>query len=181
MTDDRVTSDTGAPDTGAPARGRPDNEAGDLTHVDDAGHVHMVDVGAKSMTDRVAVAEATVIMSEATADLVFGGGLPKGDVLASVRIAGIMGAKQTASLIPLCHPVSISAVTIDVERHPDGAVITSLVKTIGQTGVEMEALTAVSVAALALYDMVKGVERGVEIGKLRLLRKQGGRSGTWTA
>ncbi len=154
---------------------------GDLSHLDDEGHVRMVDVGDKPETTRMATAEAVVVMREDTADLLFGGRLPKGDALASVRLAGIMGAKRTAELVPLCHPLPIDAVTVDVERIEAGASIVATVRTTGRTGVEMEAMTAVSVAALALYDMVKGVERGVVISELRLRRKQGGRSGVWTA
>jgi cyclic pyranopterin phosphate synthase len=152
----------------------------EFPHLSDAGEVHMVDVGSKDVTERVAVAECLVTMADETADALFGGELPKGDALASVRLAGIMGAKRTSDLIPLCHPISLSAVQVSVETAPTGARIEATVKTTGRTGVEMEAMTAVSVAALALYDMVKGVERGVEIGPIRLLSKSGGRSGTWT-
>lgn len=152
----------------------------DFPHLSDSGDVHMVDVGGKELTDRVAVAECMVTMDEATAAALFGGGLPKGDALASVRLAGIMAAKRTPDLIPLCHPVAITGVEVTVEPDVGGARIEATVRTAGRTGVEMEAMTAVSVAALALYDMVKGVERGVEIGPVRLLSKSGGRSGTWT-
>ncbi|MEX1044243.1 MAG: cyclic pyranopterin monophosphate synthase MoaC [Acidimicrobiia bacterium] len=152
----------------------------DFPHLSDSGDVHMVDVGGKDVTDRMAVAECTVTMAESTATALFGGGLPKGDALASVRLAGIMAAKRTPDLIPLCHPVAITGVEVTVEPHPGGARIEATVRTTGRTGVEMEAMTAVSVASLALYDMVKGVERGVEIGPLRLVSKSGGRSGTWT-
>jgi cyclic pyranopterin monophosphate synthase len=139
----------------------------------------MVDVGKKDITDRLAVAECLVKMSERTSEALFGGSLPKGDALASVRLAGIMGAKQTSSLIPLCHPISIDGIEVLVERSEGGARIEATVRTSGRTGVEMEALTAVSVAGLALYDMVKGTEREVEIGPIRLLFKGGGRSGEW--
>ncbi len=139
----------------------------------------MVDVSAKTVTSRVAVAECLVTLAEATSDALFGGALPKGDALASVRLAGIMGAKRTPDLIPLCHPILLSGVSVDIERADAGALITARVTTSGQTGVEMEAMTAVSVAALALYDMVKGVERAVEIGPVRLVHKSGGRSGEW--
>lgn len=151
----------------------------DLPHLTEDGAVHMVDVGGKAATARVAVADCLVVMSPETSELLFAGELPKGDALASVRVAGIMGAKRTPDLIPLCHPISISGVTVDVSRVDQGAVITATVSTSGQTGVEMEAMTAVSVAALALYDMVKGVERGVEIRSIRLLHKAGGSSGEW--
>jgi len=151
----------------------------DFPHLTGSGEVHMVDVGDKDITDRSAVAECLVTMSERTSDALFGGSLPKGDALASVRLAGIMGAKQTSSLIPLCHPIAIDGIEVLVERSEVGARIEATVRTSGRTGVEMEAMTAVSVAALALYDMVKGTERAVEIGPIRLLAKDGGRSGGW--
>ena len=151
----------------------------ELTHLDDEGHVHMVDVGSKAATERRAVAEATVRMAPATADLFFGGSLPKGDAMATARLAGIMGAKKTPDLIPLCHPISLTAVSVEIERDEAGLRIVATTATVGSTGVEMEAMTAVSVAALAVYDMVKGVERGVEIRSVRLLEKSGGRSGEW--
>lgn len=140
----------------------------------------MVDVGGKEVTDRVAVAECVVTMSSETAAALFEGELPKGDALASVRLAGIMGAKRTPDLIPLCHPIAVTGIEVVVEPASAGARIEATVRTTGKTGVEMEAMTAVSIAALALYDMVKGVERGVEISSVRLLSKSGGRSGTWT-
>ena len=151
----------------------------DFPHLDESGEVHMVDVASKQVTDRVAVAECLVTMTDATSEMLFGNELPKGDALASVRIAGIMAAKKTPDLIPLCHPLLLSGVNVDVEQTRTGALITASVSTSGQTGVEMEAMTAVSVAALALYDMVKGVERGVVIGPIRLMLKSGGRSGRW--
>jgi len=150
-----------------------------LPHLNDAGEVHMVDVSAKEDTVREAVAETLVTLAEETAELLFGGGLKKGDALASIRLAGIMAAKKTPDLIPLCHPVALSAVSVDIERTDAGARITTTAKTTGPTGIEMEAMTAASVAALALYDMVKSVERGVVIGPTQLLKKSGGRSGTW--
>jgi len=153
----------------------------DLPHLTEAGEVYMVDVSAKEITTRQAVAEALVVMSPATVELLFGDQLPKGDALAAVRLAGIMGAKRTADLIPLCHPLPIDSVVLEIEEDQAGARIRASVATTGRTGVEMEAMTAVSVAALTLYDMVKGVERGVEIGPIRLLSKSGGRSGTWKA
>lgn len=152
----------------------------DFPHLTDEGEVHMVDVGDKDVTDREAVAECLVTLSQPTADALFGGTLPKGDALASVRLAGIMGAKRTPDLIPLCHPLQLTGVEIGIEQVEGGVRIAATVRTTGKTGVEMEAMTAVSVAALALYDMVKGVERAVEIGPIRLLSKGGGRSGTWT-
>jgi len=153
--------------------------ADEMTHLDDEGHVHMVDVGGKSATRRRAVAEALVTMAGATSDLLFGGGLPKGDALATVRLAGIMAAKRTPDLIPLCHPLALTHIAVDVEPADGGARLSALVETTGPTGVEMEAMTAVSVAALTLYDMVKSVDRGVEIGPVRLVHKSGGKSGTW--
>ncbi len=152
---------------------------GQLPHLDAAGHAHMVDVGSKPDTARLAVAEAVVHMEPETAAALFGGGLPKGDALAVARIAGIQAAKKTADLIPLCHPLAITSVEVDVEQLAEGARITTRVGTNGPTGVEMEALTAAAVAALSLYDMVKSLERGVEIGPIRLLEKSGGRTGEW--
>ncbi|MBT8247880.1 MAG: cyclic pyranopterin monophosphate synthase MoaC [Acidimicrobiia bacterium] len=152
---------------------------GQLPHLDAAGHAHMVDVGGKADTERLALAEATVRMEPATTAALFGGDLPKGDALAVARIAGIQAAKKTSELVPLCHPLALTSVSVDVERIDAGARIAVRVGTTGPTGVEMEALTAASVAALTIYDMVKGLERGVEIGPVRLLEKSGGRSGSW--
>jgi len=151
----------------------------ELSHLDERGEVHMVDVGAKASTERRAVAQAVVVMSPATADLVFGGKAPKGDVAATVRLAAIMAAKKTADLIPLCHPLSISAISVQVDKHPSGASVEVTVQTTGPTGVEMEAMTGAAVGALTLYDMVKGVERGVTVGPVALMEKSGGRSGEW--
>lgn len=148
----------------------------------------MVDVGAKAVTERVAVAEGRVTLLPTTLALIRSGTAPKGDVLAVARIAGIMAAKKTSELIPLCHPLALTSVKVEVTLHdspPDAergwAVVTVRVATSGQTGVEMEALTAVSVAALALYDMIKAVDRGASIEAVRLLEKRGGKSGTWTS
>lgn len=152
-----------------------------LTHLTEKGEVHMVDVGGKPVTDRTATAEALVMMADETQRLLFADGLPKGDALAAARLAGIMGAKRTPDLVPLCHPVPVGSVTVEIEEIDGGARIEATVTTSGQTGVEMEAMTAVSVAALTLYDMVKGVEKGVQIGSVRLLHKAGGRSGEWRA
>ena len=152
---------------------------GDLPHLDASGHARMVDVGSKPATDRVAEAEVIVRLTPETTELLFRGSLPKGDALAVARIAGIQAAKRTAELIPLCHPIAVASVDVGVEEVPEGARILARVSTTAPTGVEMEALTAASVAALALYDMIKSQERGAEIGPLRLLRKSGGRSGTW--
>lgn len=151
----------------------------ELSHLDERGEVHMVDVGGKANTERRAVAQAVVTMSPATADMVFGGTAAKGDVPATVRLAAIMAAKKTSELIPLCHPLSISAISVEVDRHPSGAKIEVTVQTTGPTGVEMEAMTGAALGALTLYDMVKGVERAVTIGPVALLEKSGGRSGEW--
>ena len=140
----------------------------------------MVDITSKDVTTRRATASAFVRMSSATLELVMSRSLEKGDVLEVARIAGIMGAKQTADLIPLCHPIGIGAVEMGLAAAEGGLRITSTITTAERTGVEMEALTAVTVAALTVYDMVKGVERGVEITDVRLLSKAGGRSGEWT-
>jgi cyclic pyranopterin phosphate synthase len=150
-----------------------------LTHLGRSGEAHMVDVSAKAVTDRVAVAEGRVVMTKSTFDLVRKGNAKKGDVLGTARIAGIMAAKRTHELIPLCHPLAITRIAVDIEPAPKlpGFVIRATVKVTGQTGVEMEALTAVSVACLTIYDMVKAVERGMRIERIRLIEKQGGKSG----
>lgn len=139
----------------------------------------MVDVTAKEVTDREAVAEGTVTMTSATRALVVGGRLDKGDALEVARIAGIMAAKKTSELVPLCHPIALGAIDLDFEPTDDGIVVRARVRTAERTGVEMEAMTAVAVAALTIYDMVKGTERGVRLDGIRLLRKSGGRSGLW--
>ncbi len=151
----------------------------DLSHLDDQGRARMVDVGGKPASERRAVAEALVTMTDATRDALFGGALPKGDAVAVARVAGIMAAKRTPDLVPLCHPLPISSVTVDIDEADGGARVVATVTTTGPTGVEMEAMTAASIAAVTIYDMVKGLERGVEIGPVRLLHKSGGRSGTW--
>jgi cyclic pyranopterin phosphate synthase len=150
-----------------------------FTHLTGSGDVHMVDVSAKEVTIREAVATAGISLSVDVRDALFSGDLPKGDALAAVRLAGITGAKRTSELIPLCHPLPIDGVRVEVESTDGGARITASVVTTGRTGVEMEALTAASVAALTLYDMVKGLDRGAVIGPIQLVRKSGGRSGTW--
>lgn len=150
-----------------------------FTHLTASGDVHMVDVSAKEVTTREAVATAGVHLETPVREALFSGDLPKGDALAAVRLAGITGAKRTSELIPLCHPLPIDAIKVEVEPTDEGAKITATVVTTGRTGVEMEALTAVSVAALTLYDMVKGLDRGAVIGPIQLIRKSGGRSGTW--
>ncbi len=150
-----------------------------LTHIDAKGEAHMVDVSAKDATERVAVAEGFVVMGAATLKLIVDGNAKKGDVLGTARIAGIMAAKRTSDLIPLCHPLALSKVTLDIttdDKLP-GCRVEASVKVTGPTGVEMEALTAVSVACLTIYDMIKAVERGVHIEGIRLLEKSGGKSG----
>lgn len=154
-----------------------------LTHLDKAGSANMVDVSAKPATERVAVAEGAVVMAAATLEMIRAGDAKKGDVIGTARIAGIMAAKRTHELIPLCHPIGLSKVTVDIE--PDDALpglrVRATTKVTGKTGVEMEALTAVSVACLTIYDMAKAVDRGMTITGIRLLEKRGGRSGTWRA
>jgi len=154
-----------------------------LTHLDDHGAARMVDVSDKAVTAREAVAEGRVAMAPATLDIILSGNAKKGDVLGSARIAGIMAAKRTHELIPLCHPLMLSKVEVDIAPDADlpGLVVTARVRTSGQTGVEMEALTAVSVSCLTIYDMAKAVDRGMRIEAVRLLEKSGGRSGTWQA
>jgi len=150
-----------------------------LSHIDRRGEAHMVDVSHKPPTERIAVAEGKVIMRKDTLDLVIAGNALKGDVLGAARLAGIMAAKRTHSLIPLCHPLPITKVVIEInpEHSLPGFLVQATVKVTGPTGVEMEALTAVSVACLTIYDMVKAVERGMRIEGIRLLEKSGGRSG----
>lgn len=150
-----------------------------LTHLDAAGHAHMVDVGAKEPSQREAVARGAVLMQPATLELIGAGGLPKGDVLAVARVAGIMAAKRTAEFIPLCHTLLLThvAVTFSPDVAAGRLLIEAVVRTTGSTGVEMEALTAVSVAALTIYDMCKAVDREMQISEVRLVRKQGGQRG----
>jgi cyclic pyranopterin monophosphate synthase len=154
-----------------------------LTHFDEKGDAAMVDVSAKPETERIAVAGGSVVMDKATLDLIMAGGVKKGDVLSVARLAGIMGAKRTPDLIPLCHPLALSSVAIELhcvpERH--AVDITATCKVTARTGVEMEALTAVAVAALTVYDMCKAVDRGMRIEGIRLLRKEGGKSGIYEA
>ena len=152
-----------------------------LTHVDAKCEARMVDVGEKQTTDRRATARGKLLLSKPTIDLVREGRTPKGDVLAAARIAGIMAAKRTSDLIPLCHPLPISHASVELVVEADGIVIEATVGTSAQTGVEMEALTAVSVAGLTLYDMLKAVERGARLTDVRLVAKSGGRSGEYRA
>jgi cyclic pyranopterin monophosphate synthase len=165
----------------------------ELNHLDDQGQARMVDVGAKAETEREAVAAGRVMMRPETLRLLKAGNLPKGDVLSTARVAGIMAAKRTSELIPLCHPLLLTHVAIDFAFNDQSSAdnqssaddrscavdIRATVRCLGQTGVEMEALTAVSVAALTVYDMAKAVERGMVIGSVRLLEKRGGKSGEW--
>jgi len=155
----------------------------ELTHLDAQGQAHMVDVGAKAETAREAIATGRVSMQPETLRLLQAGDLPKGDVLGTARIAGIMAAKRTAELIPLCHPLLLTKVAVEFayDVGDPGVTITATVCCKGQTGVEMEALTAVSVAALTIYDMAKAVDRGMVIENVRLLEKRGGKSGEWRA
>ena len=155
----------------------------DLTHFDQDGRAHMVDVGSKPVTSRRAVAAGQITMAAETVEKIRQGGFGKGDVLAVARLAGIMGAKQTASLIPLCHPLGLDHVALDlaIDDGLPGVTITATCQVTGRTGIEMEAMTAVSVAALTIYDMCKAVDRGMQIGAIRLTHKSGGKSGDFNA
>ncbi|MBN8996971.1 MAG: cyclic pyranopterin monophosphate synthase MoaC [Rhizobiales bacterium] len=152
-----------------------------LTHLDRAGKASMVDVGAKPATERLAIAEGHVRMAEETLAVIRAGDAAKGDVIGTARIAGIMAAKRTHELIPLCHPLGLTSVKVEIEA--DGALpglrVTATARVTGRTGVEMEALTAVSVACLTIYDMAKAIDRGMVIGDVRLVEKRGGKSGVW--
>jgi cyclic pyranopterin phosphate synthase len=155
----------------------------EFTHFDGRGNAHMVDVGQKNATERMAIAKGCVWMQAATLDLIQSGGAKKGDVLGVARLAGIMGAKRTSDLIPLCHPLPLSSVNLELscQEDPPRVEIAATCKMAGQTGVEMEALTAVSIAALTVYDMCKAVDRTMRIGDIRLTHKSGGKSGTFNA
>jgi cyclic pyranopterin phosphate synthase len=154
-----------------------------LTHIGATGEARMVDVSEKPATERTAVAEGRVVMGKATLELIVSGNAKKGDVLGTARIAGIMAAKRTSELIPLCHPLALSKVTLDIspDTRLPGCIVRATVKVNGPTGVEMEALTAVSVACLTIYDMIKAVERGVRIEGIHLVEKSGGKSGHYRA
>jgi cyclic pyranopterin phosphate synthase len=154
-----------------------------LTHIDQRGEARMVDVTGKGVTERIAVAEGRVIMRRETLDLVLEGNAMKGDVLGAARLAGIMAAKRTHGLIPLCHPLPLSKIEVEInpEHSLPGFLVRATVRVTAKTGVEMEALTAVSIGCLTIYDMVKAVERGVHIEGIRLLHKSGGKSGEWRA
>ena len=153
---------------------------GELSHLDAAGAARMVDVSGKEVSAREAVAAGVVRTTEEVVELLRRDGLPKGDALATARIAGIMGAKRTPDLIPLCHPIALAGVTVDFALSGSDVEITAMVRTADRTGVEMEALTAVAVAGLALHDMIKAVDPAAVLDAVRLVRKEGGRSGTWT-
>ena len=157
------------------------SKSDDFTHFDSGGNAHMVDVGDKTATRREANAEGRVLCSKDTLALIQSGGVKKGDVFSVARLAGIMGAKQTAALVPLCHPMGLDHVTIDFDTDDNlpGIIITASCSVTGPTGVEMEAMTAVSVAGLTIYDMCKAVDRGMEIGAIRLTHKSGGKSGVF--
>ncbi|MGI9643168.1 MAG: cyclic pyranopterin monophosphate synthase MoaC [Acidimicrobiia bacterium] len=151
----------------------------EFSHIADDGEVTMVNVGDKATTDRVARARASLDLLASTRDALFDGSLPKGDALATVRIAAIQGAKRTADLIPLCHPLSIDGIDVDIEPTASGACIEVEVRVAGRTGVEMEAMTGAAIGALTMYDMVKGVDRGARVSAVELLTKSGGASGEW--
>jgi len=155
--------------------------AGPFTHLDEAGAPRMVDVGDKDITQRLALAEGSIRMSASTLAAIVRGDTPKGSVLTVAQLAGVMAAKRTADLIPLCHPLALSSVRVTLEPDEElpGIRAQAEVRVEGRTGVEMEALTAVSVSLLTVYDMCKALDRGMELGGIRLLRKEGGRSGTW--
>jgi len=154
---------------------------GNLTHLDETGAARMVDVAGKAVTAREAVASGRITMSQEAAAAIRAGAVKKGDVLATARIAGIMAAKRTAELIPLCHPLPLTKVSVDLAPDETGVTVTATAATEAQTGVEMEALTAVSTALLTLYDMAKALDKGMAIGEIRLLSKKGGKSGDWVA
>ncbi len=152
-----------------------------LTHLNAQGEAHMVDVSDKADTSRTAIAQSQVQLTPEIVAAITDNSLAKGDLLATARIAGIQGAKKCSELIPLCHPLPLSKITVDIELQGQSLVITALCKTTGKTGVEMEALTAASVAALTVYDMCKGIDKGMIIGETKLLNKTGGKSGDWSA
>ena len=152
-----------------------------LTHIAASGEAHMVDVSDKAATVRTAVARGEIAMSDEARIAILEGNSAKGDVLATARIAGVMAAKRTADLIPLCHPLALSKVTVEIETRDNGFGVTATVRNTGQTGVEMEALTAASVACLTIYDMAKALDRSMVIGAIRVVEKSGGRSGDWRA
>ena len=153
----------------------------ELTHLDEQGNARMVDIGGKAATARVAIASGRIRMSEAALAAIRQGDAPKGDVLAAARIAGIMAAKKTAELIPLCHPLALDSVTVDFAFETGALRATATASLTGRTGVEMEAMTATSIALLTIYDMAKALDKGMVIDDVRLIEKRGGKSGTWRA
>ncbi|HWU74019.1 MAG TPA: cyclic pyranopterin monophosphate synthase MoaC [Sphingomonas sp.] len=169
------------PVTDTPSPGPSHERQEKLTHLDDSGAARMVDVSGKVETQRRAVASGRITMSQEAAAAIGAGDVPKGDVLAAARIAGIMAAKRTGELIPLCHPLPITSAALDLSVDADGVTVTATITTTGRTGVEMEAMTAVSVALLTIYDMAKAIDKSMVIGAVRLLSKTGGKSGDWTA
>jgi cyclic pyranopterin phosphate synthase len=169
------------PEVDTPSPNPSRKREGNLTHLDDAGAARMVDVSGKRETERRAIATGRISMSREAAAAIGGGNVPKGDVLAAARIAGIMAAKRTGELIPLCHPLPITSAAIDLSIDGDGVTATATITTTGRTGVEMEAMTAVSVALLTIYDMAKAIDKAMTIGGVRLLSKTGGKSGDWQA
>lgn len=150
-----------------------------LTHLNEQGEAHIVDIADKAATKRRAVARARLEAEPETISAIVGGGLKKGDAVAVARVAGIMAAKKTADLIPLCHPIALTSISVEIEPEGNALVVTATAETVGQTGVEMEAMTAASVAALTLYDMAKAIERGMTITRVELVEKTGGKSGTF--
>lgn len=166
-------------DTPSPSPSR--QREGNLTHLDDTGAARMVDVSGKLETERRAIATGRISMSPEAAVAIGAGDVPKGDVLAAARIAGIMAAKRTGELIPLCHPLPITSAAIDLSVDGEGVTATAMITTTGRTGVEMEAMTAVSVALLTIYDMAKAIDKAMTIDSIRLLSKTGGKSGDWHA
>lgn len=177
MSSDPASGATGDPTSDATGDVRDDA----LTHLDEAGTARMVDVGGKDVTARTAVARATLTMAPRTAALLAAGDLPKGEAVAQARIAGMMAAKRTWELLPLCHQVALTSVDVEIEVDVEAATcdVVATARAADRTGVEMEAMVAVTTAALAVYDMVKAVQRDVVIGDVRVVRKEGGRSGTW--
>jgi cyclic pyranopterin phosphate synthase len=169
------------PEADTPSPNPSRKREGNLTHLDDAGAARMVDVSAKPETQRRAVATGRIATSREAAAAIGAGDVPKGDVLAAARIAGIMAAKRTGELIPLCHPLPITSAAIDLSVDSDGVTATATITTTGRTGVEMEAMTAVSVALLTIYDMAKAIDKAMTIDSIRLLSKTGGKSGDWQA
>jgi cyclic pyranopterin phosphate synthase len=169
------------PETDTPSPNPSREREGNLTHLDDTGAARMVDVSGKLETQRRAVATGRISMSREAAAAIGAGNVAKGDVLATARIAGIMAAKRTGELIPLCHPLPITSAALDLSVDSDGVTVTATITTTGRTGVEMEAMTAVSVALLTIYDMAKAIDKAMTIGSVRLLSKTGGKSGAWTA